>query len=104
MSFRLLQNNIEIAQHKTLHERCEAAKILKKNSKCAVPVVVDTMENEANSAYGAWPERLFIIQEGELVYVGGTGPYNYRLPEVRTWLKDYTGKAENNNWMTNYVQ
>ena len=55
------------------------------------------MDNEATRAYGAYPERLFIIQEGKIVYEGGTGPYNYRLPEVRQWLGNYKNNSNNNN-------
>lgn len=84
----MLQNNVEIAQHKSLKDRCQAAEILK-SSQCPAPVMVDTMENEATKAYAAFPERLFIIQQGKVVYEGGTGPYNYDLTEVRRWLEEY---------------
>jgi len=84
----LLQNNVEIAQHKSLKDRCQAAEILK-SSQCPAPVMVDTMENEATKAYAAFPERLFIVQQGKVVYEGGTGPYNYDLTEVRRWLEEY---------------
>jgi len=82
------QNNVEIAQHKNLKERCQAAEILK-SSWCPAPVMVDTMEDEATQAYGAFPERLFIIQQGQIVYEGGMGPYNYDLTEVRRWLEKW---------------
>lgn len=84
-------NNVEIAQHKSLKDRCAAAEILK-SSGCPAPVLVDTMKNEASVAYGAWPERLFIIQRGKIVYEGGTGPYNYDLTEVQRWLEEYKAK------------
>ena len=83
-----LQNNVEIAQHKNLKERCQAAQILK-SSRCPAPVMVDTMEDEATQAYSAFPERLFIIQQGQIVYEGGMGPYNYDLTEVRRWLEKW---------------
>ena len=86
------QNNIEIPQHKSLKDRCEAAENLKKSSRCPVPIMVDMWDNEATEAYGAFPERLFIIQQGEIMYAGGTGPYNYVLPEVRDWLEEYKAK------------
>ncbi|KAL9989038.1 hypothetical protein ACROYT_G003546 [Oculina patagonica] len=85
-------NNVEIPQHKSLKERCNAAKMLIKISQCPVPVMVDTWSNEATEAYGAFPERLFILQQGQIVYEGGTGPYNYVLPEVRSWLEEYQAK------------
>ena len=87
------QNNVEIAQHKSLKDRCQAAEILK-SSGCPAPVMVDTMENEATKAYAAFPERLFIVQQGQIVYEGGTGPYNYDLTEVRQWLEEYRDKQQ----------
>ena len=76
-------------QHRTLQERCQAAEMLKKSSGCSTPILVDTMDNEATEAYGAYPERLFIIQDRKIVYEGGTGPYNYKLGEVKKWLEVY---------------
>ena len=51
------------------------------------------MEDEATKAYGAFPERLFIIQQGQIVYEGGMGPYNYDLNEVTRWLEKW--RSEN---------
>lgn len=51
--------------------------------------MVDTMDDEATKAYGAFPERLFIIQQGKIVYEGGMGPYNYDLEEVKNWLEKW---------------
>ncbi|KAL9989028.1 hypothetical protein ACROYT_G003536 [Oculina patagonica] len=84
-------NNVEIAQHKSLKDRCQAAEILK-SSGCPAPVLVDTMENEASKAYAAFPERLYVIQQGQIVYEGGTGPYHYDLTEVQRWLEEYRAK------------
>jgi len=86
------QNNVEIAQHKSLKERCEAAENMKNSSRCTVPVLVDTMADEATQAYGAFPERLVIVHHGRIVYLGGNGPYKYNLTEARRWLEEY--KAE----------
>ena len=83
------QNNVEIVQHRTLQERCQAAEMLKKSSGCGIPILVDTMDNEATQAYGAYPERLFIVQDRKIVYEGGTGPHNYKLGEVKKWLEEY---------------
>ncbi|KAJ7360336.1 deiodinase [Desmophyllum pertusum] len=88
----LPQNNVEIAQHKSLKERCQAAQMLKKSSQSPVPIMVDTLHDEATIAYGAFPERLFVIQQGQIVYEGGTGPYNYVLAEVQSWLEEYKAK------------
>ena len=42
--------------------------------------------------YGAWPERLYIVIDGVVVYKGGMGPFDYRLYEVRQWLEDRFGR------------
>ena len=47
---------------------------------------VDTMTNGAATAYAALPERLFVILDGVCVYVGGYGPDDYSVDEVRGWL------------------
>ena len=88
----LRQNNVEILQHKSLKDRLVAAELLKKSRRCSVPVMVDMFDNEATNAYGAFPERLFIIQEGKIVYEGGTGPYNYDLTELQSWLEEHRAK------------
>lgn len=51
--------------------------------------MVDTMDDKATKAYGAFPERLSIIRQGKIVYEGGMGPYNYDLEEVRGWLEKW---------------
>ena len=65
---------------------------MKKSSGCTVPVLVDTMDNEATHAYGAFPERVVILQGGRIAYLGGNGPYKYDLTAVRRWLEEF--KAE----------
>lgn len=45
------------------------------------------MNNSAERAYAAWPERLYIIAaDGRIAYKGGLGPRDYRPEEVRAWL------------------
>jgi len=56
------------------------------------PVVVDTMENEANRAYAGLPIRQYIIKNQNVVYAGLPGPTYYNPKEVETWLKEF--KAE----------
>ena len=56
------------------------------------PVVVDTMENEANRAYAGLPIRLYVIKNQNVAYAGLPGPTYYNLKEVEQWLKEF--KAE----------
>ena len=63
----------------------EAARFLD-DYECGCQIVMDTMKDEANSAYGAFPERLYIILDGTIVYQGGMGPFFYKLQEVKDFL------------------
>ena len=85
------QNNYNIPKHRTQEDRCAAARLLLScDSPCAVGV--DSMLDSANLAYGASPERLYIIQESKIVYQGGPGPMSYRTREVRVWLENYASQ------------
>ena len=48
------------------------------------------MENSVSKAFGAFPERLFIIQDKKIAYEGGMGPFFYNLEEVRDSLVTIT--------------
>ncbi|CAH3191753.1 unnamed protein product [Porites evermanni] len=86
-----LKNNYNIPKHRTLVERCSAAQLLlSHNPPCTVRV--DSMLDAANLAYGASPERLYIIQDSTIVYQGGPGPMSYSTHEVRAWLENYAAK------------
>jgi hypothetical protein len=51
-----------------------------------LPLLVDPIENGANALYAGWPERLYIVEGGEIRYKGGTGPFNFEPEEVAAWL------------------
>lgn len=79
-------NNFDINQHQSLEDRLSAAQILvQKDPLC--PVVVDEMDNETATKYGALPERLYVLQAGQVVYKGGLGPWGYSPQEVRSFLQ-----------------
>lgn len=78
----------EIAVHKSIDERLAAATLFRdKTQSSALNIVCDDMRGDIVTRYGAWPERLYIIVDGVVVYKGGMGPFDYRLYEVREWLE-----------------
>ncbi len=53
-----------------------------------IPMLVDQMDNRANEAYSAWPERLYIVTpDGKIAYKGGVGPFGFKPVEVEQWLE-----------------
>ncbi|XP_055091297.1 type I iodothyronine deiodinase isoform X2 [Symphalangus syndactylus] len=80
------KNNMDIRSHQNLQDRLQAAHLLLARSpQC--PVVVDTMQNQSSQLYAALPERLYVIQEGRILYKGKSGPWNYNPEEVRAVLE-----------------
>eukprot|EP00058_Branchiostoma_floridae_P017044 XP_002602532.1 hypothetical protein BRAFLDRAFT_93837 [Branchiostoma floridae] len=78
----------DFRKHRTLEERLTAAKMLA-DSNLSGPLLVDTMDDVANRKYGAWPERLYILLDGRVMYKGMPGPHGYHVHQVRDWLEKY---------------
>lgn len=61
------------------------------------PIMVDLIDDEADKAYGASPERLVILQGGKVAYEGERGPEYYKPEVVRDWLQAWKENIINNN-------
>jgi len=80
---------MQIKSHQTLSDRLEAANELLEMETLPGPFLVDNMKDEASNSFGAFPERLYIILDGKIVYQGGVGPMDYHPDEVNNWLENY---------------
>ena len=60
-----------------IHERKEMAKWLINKKHFDMPVVLDTIEDKLLRAYNSWPIRLYIVNEGTIVFCGDQGPFGY---------------------------
>ena len=63
------------------------------------------MENEASKSYGSFPDRLYIVLNGKIVYQviqlvqhysinkttsqGGVGPHGYNTADIESWLSNF---------------
>lgn len=77
--------------HRSLDERIKAAKAFVKDHNFPCELVCDAIDNPVYNYYDCWPERLYIIQDGVIVYKGGKGPFDYKLAEVKAWLAERFG-------------
>lgn len=82
-------NKYKIPEHKTVADRLEAAKLLADTGLPPCTLLIDTMENTAVRAYFAYPERLYVLENGKVSFVGGIGPFGYHPKAVREWLVGY---------------
>ena len=70
-------------QHQSFDERDEVAATCTLDLHIEVPVLVEEMDNAIDEAYGAAPERLYLIgKDGKVVYDGGAGPHLFDLNEL----------------------
>jgi iodothyronine deiodinase-like protein len=82
-----VKDDVCYAQPRTLEQRVAIANDFVHRFHYPVPFGIDDMGNAAESAYSAWPERIYIIDEhGRIAYAGGMGPFSYHPEEARAWL------------------
>ena len=65
-----------IPDPQTFSERAAAALVFGRERKLNFPILVDSMDDAQAVQWGAWPARLFVIdQQGIVVYAGQQGPW-----------------------------
>jgi Iodothyronine deiodinase len=69
-------------QHQS-YEECESvAATCGLDLHLSVPILIEEMDNAIDEAYGAAPERLYLIGvDGRVAYHGGAGPHFFDLDE-----------------------
>lgn len=77
-------------QPKTLEARRELARKYKDMNGMTMEVGVDTMNNEFESVFAAWPLRFYVVRNGKLEWKAqpNVEHYAYDPTEVSRWLKN----------------
>ncbi len=71
----------------TFLERAALASLCAKRLELEMPVLVDEMSNLAQTAYSAWPSRLFVVgPDGRVCYRAPPGPEAFHPSEVEAAL------------------
>ena len=81
-----------IKQHTTYGERCSVAKKLLSDKNLHIPTLADDMDDTANKAYKAWPDRVFLVRkDGTLAVAGKRGPWGFKpgIEAAKAWLASY---------------
>lgn len=82
-----------IRQPRTLQERSEAAAAFaRRYSFPTDTLLIDNMDNSVEKVYSANPERLFVVEDGRIAYVGGPGPFFYDVAQLRARLVELLKK------------
>ena len=52
-----------------------------------VEIYIDQIDNQANLEFAAIPERLAIVKDNKVEFIGGEGPFNYSISSMVDALK-----------------
>jgi len=85
-------NNVCYRTPHTIEDRLAIARDFSSDLHIKFPVLVDDMTDECDAKFRAWPERLFVIENGVVVYRGGIGPFGYHPSEVAAFLGERFGR------------
>ncbi|MCH8851934.1 MAG: DUF3179 domain-containing protein [Planctomycetes bacterium] len=101
--------DLGLLEHKNYGQRCAAAEKLFKDEKLTLPCLIDGMDNVANEAYKAHPDRIFLIRkDGILGVAGKRGPFGFvpAMNQAQAWMAEYrsTGKEPGLSFAQQYAE
>lgn len=81
--------DIRIEDPATDEERHDVAVACALRLKIRMPVVIDSVDDRIARAYGALPDRLYLIGKGGLVaFQGAAGPMGFRPPDLERAIEE----------------
>jgi hypothetical protein len=80
--------DIRIADPATDEERTGVAEQCVLRLHIDLPVLVDRADNAVASAYGGWPDRLYLVgRDGRIAFQGDDGPFGFKPPELEKAIR-----------------
>jgi hypothetical protein len=77
------REEIALVDPASLEERAAAADACAVRLQTRIPIVVDDVDDAVASAYGGWPDRLYLIgRDGRVAFQGGRGPDGFQPAEL----------------------
>ncbi|CBY15960.1 unnamed protein product [Oikopleura dioica] len=77
-----INNSYNLPQAISNSDRIKSAQILKAQAANIGTILADAIGDEIEQFFSALPERLAIIKNGKVEYLGGPGPFGYDLDEM----------------------
>ena len=88
-----VQDAVLLPKHQSLDDRLDAGQACMVKLALEPPAVVDEMDDAVARAYGAMPERLYLIgSDGRVAYKGGMGPMFFRPREWEAAIAEHLGE------------
>jgi len=82
-----LKDKVVFASPRSEEERAFVAGACVRKLGVEIPAVLDEFGNSTESAYTAWPDRLYLIDaRGKVAYKSAPGPFGFHPEELATAL------------------
>jgi Iodothyronine deiodinase len=76
---------VRVTDPASANERVAVAETCALRLRIEMPVLIDGIDNAVASAYGAWPDRLYLIgPDGRVAWQGGPGPFGFAAADLET--------------------
>jgi hypothetical protein len=83
-----VRSGISVTDPTTAAERDAVADLCATGLRLAMPMAVDGLDNAVTSAYGGWPDRLYLVRaDGRIAYRGGEGPFGFKPAELEAAIE-----------------
>lgn len=78
-----VEQDVVFEQPKTYEQREAVARACSLGLDVSIPMLIDEMDDGTNRAYGAVPDRLFLVDaEGNVAFKGEPGPMGFRPDDL----------------------
>ena len=85
-----IADGVLFRQHQSYAEREAVAQSCSLDLHIGLPIIIEEMDNAIDEAYGAAPERLYLVGvDGKVAYQGGAGPHFFNLDEWERAIEAY---------------
>jgi Iodothyronine deiodinase len=83
------RSKLSVDEPQTDEARVRVAETCAVNLELRMTMVVDRMDNEVASAYGGWPDRLYLVDaDGTILYRGEEGPFGFKPEELERAIEE----------------
>ena len=77
------EDGVALSDPISLRERAAAAEACVVRLRTRIPVLLDDVDDAVASAYGGWPDRLYLIgRDGRVAFQGERGPDGFKPEEL----------------------
>ena len=91
-----IADGVLFRQHRSYAEREAVAQSCSLDLHIGLPIIIEEMDNAIDEAYGAAPERLYLVGvDGKVAYQGGAGPHFFNLDEWERAIEAYVAVPAN---------